>query len=790
MVYQTKKKSMVLTLVGLAIAKASVAACVTMAAGCSQVDQVSEAEPTEVASADEKARRNRNGSTPTPVPTPVVTATTAPPVVASTTGSAPALDSLPGSTIGAIKNPILFVTQVPMTSEFGSRVATFANHQTSIKQVPRGGDLMIRYPDGTVRNLTKEAGFGQDGLQGANAIAVREPSVHWNGTKALFSMLVGAPKQYDIKTQTWQIYEISGLGKGETAKVTKVLNQPLQYNNVSPIYGTDEKVLFTSDRPRNGAAHLYPQLDEYESTPTNTGIWSLEPTSGALTLLVHSVSGSFSPTIDSTGRVIYTRWDHLLQDQQADLDRTLTTPRFGAFDFPSEAASTQKLPVAVESFPEPRAESMSAYGRVSGLRFNQFTPWQVNEDGTDEETLNHVGRQEFNSTFISRTFMDDPALSDSVTKVKAANQFYVTGTGGIFQVREDPTKSGRFFGIYAPEFASLSSGVLMAFDAPDKGNPENLAFKPVSPTQVGTPHPPGGRFRNPLPLSDGQILASYTPVTNVFDGSGRITAFDMRLRQLVVDKTTGLYSVMSLVTGTGVQKSLSWYDPDALKTWSGTLWELEPVEVVARQKPVRRVTPLATPESQVFAEEGVDPAVMQAWLKKNELALIVTRNQTSRDLSDQQQPFNLQVPGGTKTLGQNGGKVYNISNFQVFQADQIRGYNLLASGGRRPIATPMHSLADKNLPNPGGPAGSVKIAADGSTAVIVPAQRALAWQTTDSAGNAVVRERLWVSFQSGEIRVCASCHGVNSKDQAGAAAPMNRPEALRDLLKLWKTLPK
>jgi len=38
--------------------------------------------------------------------------------------------------------------------------------------------------------------------------------------------------------------------------------------------------------------------------------------------------------------------------------------------------------------------------------------------------------------------------------------------------------------------------------------------------------------------------------------------------------------------------------------------------------------------------------------------------------------------------------------------------------------------------------------------------------------------------------LCASCHGVNSKDQAGGAAPTNKPEALRELLRTWKTLPK
>jgi hypothetical protein len=53
-----------------------------------------------------------------------------------------------------------------------------------------------------------------------------------------------------------------------------------------------------------------------------------------------------------------------------------------------------------------------------------------------------------------------------------------------------------------------------------------------------------------------------------------------------------------------------------------------------------------------------------------------------------------------------------------------------------------------------------------------------------------VRERNWITFQPGEIRTCASCHGLNSKDQAGGLTPMNKPEALRSLMQYWKQLPK
>ena len=174
-------------------------------------------------------------------------------------------------------------------------------------------------------------------------------------------------------------------------------------------------------------------------------------------------------------------------------------------------------------------------------------------------------------------------------------------------------------------------------------------------------------------------------------------------------------------------------------------------------------------------------------MRVNNLALIVTRDQTSRDRADLSQPFNLQVPGGQRTVSPRGGRSYDISHFQILQADQLRAYRF---PGRRPLAQPLHDPAARNPANPGGPAGSVKIAADGSTAAFVPARRALAWQTTDAAGEPVVRERVWVSFQPGEVRVCASCHGLNSRNQAGLPTPTHAPAALRELLAWWKLLPK
>lgn len=710
---------------------------------------------------------------------------------------------LPQGTAQSLNNPILFCTQVPNPFDFTTLMSTFGNHMAGMNHAPRGGDLYIRYPDGTLKNLTQLAGFGENDHQGANAISVRDPHVHWDGQKALFSMVIGAPtRQYEVNTYYWQIYEITGLGLNDTPVITKVANQPVDFNNIAPIYGTDDRIIFESDRPRNGARHLYPQHDEYESTPIVTGLWRINPLAcpgdNSLEMLTTSPSGDFTPIIDSYGRIIFTRWDHLKRDQQADLDIVNNAPINGIFNYTDESADAAKYIGDIEVFPEPlppRTDlfALPEWQNTNPQNVNLFNPWMINEDGKEIETLNHIGRHELHS-FFPLNFTNDPNLTDFVgldTRIR-----------NMLHIKESPVQPGLYIATDPPEFATHSSGMIISIYLPAHESPDSavltLLTHPDTRNFTDNPSPNHtGLYRNPTPLQDGQIIVSHTPETRQDRNEGTngalVSRYDFRLRLL---EQNGAYREATTALTNGINKSVSWWSPDFLQTFNGELWETFPVEVVARPRPIAstlKTVEVPAIEQAIFANAGIDISAFQRFLKRNDLALLVTRNVTSRDDQDKQQPYNLKIKdSNTQTIDPNNpSNIYEVEYLQYLQGDQIRGKGGINNprAGRRVLAQFMHDTTALayNLPTT-GPEGSINLAADGSVVSLVPANRAMTWQLIDSTDKPIVRERVWLSFQAGEIRVCSSCHGENDFNQAGQPSPTNPPLALTSLLNHLKTI--
>jgi hypothetical protein len=746
----------------------------------------------------------------------------------------------------ALSHPILFVTQVPTGYDFVNMTvsAPFANHLPTTLAAPRGGDLVLLSTTGSVRYLTQEAGYGTAGgggvLTGNQAIAVRNPEVSFDAGKAVFSMVVGAPASPGgAENYTWQLYEVTNLQQvvaGQTPLIAKVPNQPAAFNNVEPNYLSDGSVVFVSDRPRNGAAALYPIFDEYRGQPANSGLWKLDSASGALTLLENTPSGSFGPFVDSFGRLVFSRWDHLNQDLNNDPATVPTgiTPS----DYASEAPNAATSASAVDLYPEP-IHSVAG-SNLNGFEINQFFPWTVNQDGSNEEILNHLGRHDLKQTF-SRSYTNDANLLDF--NASTSGRTNTKAIDNLFEIREDPTTPGRYFGIDGVEFSMHHSGQIVAINAATTGatpvllNANAATVTYITDRQTATPYFTGasypyniGHFRDPLPLSNGSLIAAFANTPGLEGATGPLPLppstyqFHLYTMNAVTQNSAAEFvpNATPLVVG-GITKSSIQYaynsnlagQPNGTVNYSGALWELQPVEVVARTPPpaTAQAALTGTPEQAVFdaynaahPSNGVTVAQMQQFLRQQNLALVVIRNATSRDRADQQQPYDLTVPGGVQTISNlpayAGPPLYCIDRMQFFQADQVRGFTAStianALPGRRPLSRPLNDAhaVQFNLPGDVAVPGSQFIESDGSVALFVPAQRPMVWQSlapaaacgssTQPPSAPVVRERYWIEFQPGEIRACNSCHGVNQQNQAGQITPINQPQALADLLGWWK----
>lgn len=735
----------------------------------------------------------------------------------------------------APSNPILYVTQTPMPDELLTHVvaetkmgiaSTMQSPLGGTAHAARGGALWIRYANGQTRNLTEAAGYGgmvddfhnAKGFQGVNGIAVHRPVVHWSGTKAIFSMVVGAPASAaDATVFHWQLYEITNFASNQTPVITPVSGQPTNYNNIEACYDTQDRIVFVSDAPLGLQAHLYPQLDEYMNVPCNTGLWRLDRDHGnELKHLVHTPSGAFTPFIDSEGRILFVQWDHLSRDTAAVYDRvpsaaageTWTQTFNGNGTFASEALGapftlgTTANYSSFNNYPEPRnfdKSSLNALVNVTGNSINQFFPWECHEDGSAHEIINHVGRHEFGGSNLHKSLSDDSNLVDpSFSSPTALDMLHLI---------ESPTVPGTFYAVNPPEFGTHMAGGILRFSGGTAVNPGSMKITYVTPN-ASVPNPalnqtpltnPVDIYRNPLPLTDGGLLAVHAPVQQYDSNKGAdaqhpLSRYDFRLRMLTTSGSNMIPdSSITLVSPTSVD--LNYYTNGTLITYTGALWELDPVEVVARTPPSPMSTLVASVEQAVFSEEGVDLPTFKTYLKNRNLAVVVNRNSTRRDAADKQQPYNLKVSwSATQTLG-TGGKIYDIGWVQMLQADAIRGFTHSANAnaspqpGRRTLPVPMHDVMTEMPPAAGAPAGAVKIGTDGSWAAVLPAGRALTWHMMNgSATKSQVKERYWVSFAPGEVRTCAVCHGVNTVDQAGnTGVPTNKPNALRELLQYWKS---
>src|SRR5208282_5377919 len=100
------------------------------------------------------------------------------------------------------------------------------------------------------------------------------------------------------------------------------------------------------------------------------------------------------------------------------------------------------------------------------------------------------------------------------------------------------------------------------------------------------------------------------------------TSYDFRLKFL--EFTNGYYAPGAMLTP-GLTNQALYLDPNnyLIDQQTNLVWEFDPVEVMARPRPVPYSVPIAAPELAAFAAANVDVSAFQNYLRVHQLALIV-----------------------------------------------------------------------------------------------------------------------------------------------------------------------
>ncbi len=500
----------------------------------------------------------------------------------------------------------------------------------------------------------------------------------------------------------------------------------------------------------------------------------------------------------------------------------------------------------LDIFPEPRnADKKTLFDEFStlvggvptltlnGVTTNIFLPWMLNLDGTGGEILNHVGRHEVAGAFNKSFALDGTLVNFSPTTSTYAGLVAHNAFNNFMWMREDPLNPGTFFGVDAVDLGTHGAGGIVKLTNAGAGvNPDTMTVTYITGSVTGARRPlnipvvrvgmnittpvsplsplatPETIYRNAVPLKDGALVATAATGIDQTDWNrGSVAApstpWNFRLKSL---KPSGAQFVPDVTLTNGITINASYWVPgqSQITTWSGTAWELDPAEVAPITAPTTITAGVVDPiESAAFTTANVHLPTFQNWLTGNNYALSVSRNVTMRDRHDRQQPFNLKIAwSNTQTLAPSPANtpIYSIGWVQFLQADLRRGYTLggaLPAAGRRVVATPLNGPAlAENVQTAGAPPGATRLGNDGSFAVIIPAGKAVCTNLldNDAAKTSQVKERFWVTFQPGEIRTCANCHGINTTNQTDPFAtdpvhngkPTNTPQALLTLLAQWK----
>src|SRR5262249_26631831 len=94
----------------------------------------------------------------------------------------------------------------------------------------------------------------------------------------------------------------------------------------------------------------------------------------------------------------------------------------------------------------------------------------------------------------------------------------------FFWIREDARTNGVYYGVDSPDFGSHGAGQIVTITAPLGLSADSCFISYVTPKTNQFPNP-YGTYRNPLPMSDGSLIAAFA--TNTPSADANIGTFSL-----------------------------------------------------------------------------------------------------------------------------------------------------------------------------------------------------------------------------------------------------------------------
>jgi len=187
---------------------------------------------------------------------------------------------------------VVFVSRA-FEREDGSHNVMSGNNQTIdyLRYQPGGGLMVLSppTPDGTLTNLTEEAGFEGVDINGID--------LSFDATQVVFSMRHGDDNRYHLYLANIDGSGIRQLTFGD-------------YHDVKPIFLPGNRIAFVTNQPYTA---MGTRADEYNHSRVVTQIATIDLEAGDASrhLCAQNLSHTATPTLLSDGRIGYSRWEHL-----------------------------------------------------------------------------------------------------------------------------------------------------------------------------------------------------------------------------------------------------------------------------------------------------------------------------------------------------------------------------------------------------------------------------------------------------------------------------------------------